>query len=131
MARGSLEETRHLMWLAMCLRYQFLRTFGREVIHNRYTASRPVVTYDDFDAFWNLQSSWVDELRDAAETTRAKLRQNTFRMLREAGLLNKDNRILPVLPSPETTEVIMDASPDLLFSFPIDDAQIQVLRSAR
>lgn len=131
MVSGSFEETRHVMWLAACLRYEFLRAFGREVIHSRYMARRSLLTHDDFDTFWNLQSSWVDELRDSAETTRRKLRQNTFRMLREAGLLTADSHVVPVLPSPAATEVILESSPDLLLSFPIDDAQIELLRSPR
>ncbi len=123
-ARGSVDESRHLLWLAACLRYRFLRDFGREVLWERSVTGRSSLTYADFDTFWNLQSSWVDALRDAADSTRAKLRQNTFRMLREAELLSTDNRVLPSTPSPAAVEVIMTASPELLLSFPINDAQV-------
>jgi Putative inner membrane protein (DUF1819) len=130
-ARGSLDDTRHVMWLAVCLRYRFLRDFGREVIRDRYTSGRSSLSHEDFDTFWNLQSSWVDALRNATASTRAKLRQNTFRMLREAGLLSDDDRVLPVLPSPAVAEVITEVSPELLLSFPIDDAQVAALATVR
>ena len=130
-ARGSLDDTRHVMWLAVCLRYRFLRDFGREVIRDRYTSGRSSLSREDFDTFWNLQSSWVDALRNATASTRAKLRQNTFRMLREAGLLSDDDRVLPVLLSPTVAEVITEVSPELLLSFPIDDAQVAALVTVR
>ena len=130
-ARGSGDDSRHIMWLAACLRYDFLRDFGREVIRDRYTSGRSFINYEDFDTFWNLQSSWVDALRDAAASTRGKLRQNTFRMMREAGLLSDDHHVLPVLLSPSAAAVIVEASPELLLSFPIDDAQIAALRTLR
>lgn len=123
-ARGSVHDTRHVMWLAACLRYRFLRDFGREVVRDRYASGWSSLAYEDFDTFWNVQASWVDALRDAAESTRVKLRQNTFRMLREAGLLSPDDRLLPVVPSPTTAEVVGATSPELLLSFPIDDAQV-------
>jgi hypothetical protein len=128
-ARGSVDDTRQIMWLAACLLYDFLRDFGREVIRDRYTSGRWLVNYEDFDTFWNLQSSWVDALRDAAASTRGKLRQNTFRMMREAGLLSDDHHILPVLLSPSAVAVVVEASPELLLSFPIDDAQIAAMRT--
>jgi hypothetical protein len=130
-ARGSVDDTRQVMWLATCLRYRFLKDFGREIVRDRYTSGRCSVSYEDFDAFWNLQSSWVDALRDAADSTRAKLRQNTFRTLREAGLLSEDDRVLPVLLSQAAAEVIVEASPELLLSFPIDDAQVAALAAVR
>jgi BrxA len=130
-ARGSGDDTRHIMWLAACLRYRFLRDFGREVIRDRYTSGRSVLDLDDFDTFWNLQSSWIDALRDAAASTRGKLRQNTFRMIREAGLLSDDHHVLPVLLSPSAVAVIVEASAELLLSFPIDDAQIAALKTRR
>jgi hypothetical protein len=123
-ARGSVDDTRHVMWLAACLRYRLLREFGRDVVRERYASGWSVLTYEDFDTFWNVQASWVDALRDATDSTRVKLRQNTFRMLREAGLLSTDDRVLPVLPSPAGAEVIMATSPELLLSFPINDVQV-------
>jgi len=126
-ARGSVDDTRHVMWLAACLRYRFLRDFGREVVRERYTSGWSLLAYEDFDTFWNVQASWVDALRDAAESTRVKLRQNTFRMLREAGLLSTDHRVLPIVPSPTTVEVVTATSLELLLSFPIDNAQAATL----
>lgn len=130
-ARGSVEDTRHVMWLAVCLRYRFLREFGREVVRERCTSGRSSLVYADFDTFWNVQASWVDALRDTADSTRAKLRQNTFRMLREAGLLNADGQVLPIVLSPSASEVIMATSPELVLSFPIDDVQLATLTTIR
>lgn len=124
LSHGSVDDSRHLMWLAACLRYRFLRDFGREVVRDRLVSGRGTVEYSDFDTFWNLQSSWVDALRDAADSTRSKLRQNTFRMLREAGLIDDEGRVLPANISPGAAAVAAAAGEELLLSFPIHDAQV-------
>ncbi|MBY6414302.1 DUF1819 family protein [Rhodococcus sp. BP-252] len=123
-AQGSVDDSRQVMWLAACLRYRFLRDFGREVVRERFVSGRGIVAQADFDTFWNLQSSWVDALRDAADTTRGKLRQNTFRMLREAGFLDEADQVLPMNLSPAVVAVVASASDELLLSFPIHDAQV-------
>lgn len=125
-AHGAVTDAGHMMWLAACLRYLFLRDFGRETIRSRYISGAVTLTHGDFDAFWNLQSSWIDELRDAAETTRKKLRQNTFRMIREAGFLDDHDEIQPLVLSPAVAEVVTACGPELLLSFPIDDVQVAI-----
>lgn len=122
-AHGAVTEAAHLMWLAACLRYRFLRDFGRDVIRDKYLSGTITLVYEDFDVFWNLQSSWIDELRDAAETTCKKLRQNTFRMIREAGLIGEDDELRPMILAPAVAEIVAGRSPALLRSFPIDEAQ--------
>lgn len=126
-AQGSVDDSRQLMWLAACLRYRFLRDFGREVVRDRLVSGRSTVEQADFDMFWNLQSSWVDALRDTANSTRIRLRQNTFLMLREAGLLDDQRRVLPTNLSPGVVAVIANAGNELLLSFPIHDAQVAAL----
>lgn len=123
-ARGSVDDSRLVMWLAACLRYRFLRDFGRDVLRDRLISGRPTVTYEDFDAFWNLQSSWVDALRDAADSTKNKLRQNTFRIIREAGLIDDESTVLPVHLSLGVGAVVAATGNELLLSFPIHDAQV-------
>ncbi|MBM4523028.1 DUF1819 family protein [Rhodococcus hoagii] len=124
LSHGSVDDSRQLMWLAACLRYRFLRDFGREIVRDRLVSGRSTVEYSDFDTFWNLQSSWVDALRDAANSTRGKLRQNTFRMLREAGLIDEEGRVLPANLSPGVAAVVVATGEELLLSFPIHDAQV-------
>jgi hypothetical protein len=129
-AHGPVADAAQVMWLAACMRYRFLRDFGREVIRDRYVSGRTLLTYQDFDAFWNLQSSWVDELRDAADSTRKKLRQNTFRMVLEAGFLEQRCEIRAVVLSPAVTEVVLACAPKLLLSFPVDDMQVSMLATS-
>ncbi|MGW5750585.1 BrxA family protein [Nocardia rhamnosiphila] len=122
LAYGAVNDGRHLMWYAACVRYRFLRDFGREVL-----CERPVVTLSDFDTFWNLQSAWVDALRDAAESTRNKLRQNTFRIIREAGYLDSEGQVRQAMPGPTVMGVIRASDPKLLLSFPLDAAHLRTV----
>ncbi|WP_425004478.1 DUF1819 family protein [Mycolicibacterium sp. S3B2] len=125
-AHGTVSDAGHIMWLAACLRYQFLRDFGSEVLRARFNSGQWTLSLQDFDTFWNLQSSWIDELRDAADTTRKKLRQNTFRMLREAGFLTDSGEIRQAVLSPEVAKVVERCSPMSFLSFPIDDIQVEI-----
>lgn len=129
-AHGSVDDARHLMWLAACLRYRLLRDFGSEVLRQRHTTGIHMLSNEDFDAFWNVQSSWVDALRDAADSTRVRLRQNTFKMLHEAGMLDEQSRVQPVLLSPAVAAVVTVVDPKMFLSFPLDDAQVSALLAA-
>ncbi len=122
-ANGSAVDARALMWLAACLRYRLVGDFGRDVVRERLLSGRLLVA-EDFDTFWNQQASWIDALRDAADTTRKKLRQNTFRMIREAGWLTGDGHVREAALSFAAIEVIRDVNPELALSFPLHNAQV-------
>ena len=74
--------------------------------------------FEDFDAFFNRKSEWHDELDQVSASTRDKLRQVIFRMLREADLLTKDKTINTVILSPRLVELIRKNNPDELLLFP-------------
>lgn len=123
-AEGPGAQSRILLWIAACSRYRLLREFGRDVLRDRLVAGRELVQPDDFDTYWNVQSAWVDKLRDAAPSTREKLRQNTFRMVREAGFVGDGGRVVAASPSSEVAEVIGCIDPALALSLPLYDGQL-------
>ncbi|MBT2268268.1 DUF1819 family protein [Rhodococcus erythropolis] len=123
LAGGSVEESRHLMWLAACLRYQFLADFGRDVVRERYAAGA-ALTIADLDTFWDTQSSWIDALRDAKPSTRVRLRSNTFQMLREAEFLDASGLILGAFLSSSVVGVVSACGFDAFRFFPLNDSQV-------
>ncbi|WP_433660731.1 DUF1819 family protein [Nocardia sp. CA-128927] len=126
LAHGAVDDGRHLMWFAACARYRFLRDFGQAVLRER-----PIVTPADFDTFWNLQSAWADALRDATVSTRIKLRQNTFRMIREAGYLDVDGQVRQAQLGSAVVAVIRAADQELFLSFPMDTARLRAVAQQR
>ncbi|GAA1088619.1 DUF1819 family protein [Tsukamurella spumae] len=123
-ADGPGVQSRILLWVAACARYRLLRDFGREVLRDRLLAERPLVEPDDFETFWNVQSAWVDALRDAAPSTRVKLRQTTFRMARDAGFLDEAGRVLAAALTSDTAQVISELDASLVMSLPLHHGQL-------
>jgi hypothetical protein len=122
---GTRVEQKHLLWLAICNRYRFIYEFAVEVVREKFLRFDLTLTYDDFDIFFNNKAEWHPELENLAESTRKKLREVTFKMMREADLLTEDDQILPAMLTPRTVEVIAADSPAHLAIFPISPAEIQ------
>ncbi len=122
---GSQQEQRHLLWLAICKRYRFIYDFAVEVMREKFIRLDFALSYDAYDIFFNDKAEWHAEVAGVAESTRKKLRQVLFKMLREANLLTQEDQILPVVLSPRTLDVIVADDPTYLMVFPIPPAEIQ------
>ena len=94
---GRDDEIRQLLWVAVCRRYQFIADFAREVLHEHFLQFKPEITEDDYQVFFNRKAAWHEELEQLSRISEAKIKQVLFRMMREAGLLDAENRIIPTL----------------------------------
>ena len=122
---GSSQEQSHLLWLGACKRYRFIYDFAVEVVREKFIRFDFGLSYDDYDIFFNNKAEWHPEVEGVAESTRKKLRQVLFRMMRDANLLTVDNQILPAMLTPREIEVIAADSPSYLLAFPTSPAEIQ------
>jgi hypothetical protein len=95
-----------LLWLAACRAYRFIGEFAEEVVSDRFEAFRTDLNYDDFDAFFARKSESVEKLAEISEGTRTKLRAVLFRLMREAGILAPDGRIVGAMLSIRLKELI-------------------------
>ena len=110
LVEGDLEEQRLLLWFAICLDYQFIQDFAIEVLHDRFLVMQRSITEQDYNAFFLHKLDSHPELDKITESTRVKLRTQTFRMMREAGLINKENFIIRVIPSARMARVLKEQS---------------------
>ncbi len=101
----SLEQG-YLLWVAVCRRYRFIADFAVEVLRERYMTLKTDCSHEDFDAFFNGKAAWHAELDRIRPSTRNKLRQVLFKMLREADLLTANNTIAPAMLSPAFLKTI-------------------------
>lgn len=122
---SSLRDRAWLLWVAACRRYAFARDFAREVVREHFLLMRRQLTSADYDAFVNSKALWHAELDSLALSTRRKLRQNLFRMLREAGLVSEQLVIQPVVLPPALAQLLAKRGPDQLLVFPASDAEIK------
>lgn len=98
-AESSFTERCHLMWAAACRRYELIGDFAEEVVRERFLLMTPTLSIEDFERFMRGKSLWHPELDELKPSTRAKLRQNVFRMLHEAGLRSEKGAIVPAVLS--------------------------------
>ena len=125
LCEGTHQEQGYLLWLAVCKRYRFIYDFAVEVLRERFLSMEMQLRYEDYDSYFNNKAQWHEEMEVVTETTRKKLRQVMFRMMREAELLDKNNMIHPVILTPSLLKCICDDSPGHLAMFPMADMALQ------
>lgn len=106
LAESSPTERCHLMWAAVCRRYDLVGEFAEEVLRERFLLMTLALGVDDFERFLTGKSLWHPELDELQPSTRTKLRQSIFRMLHDAGLLAKEGAIIPAVLSARVHEAI-------------------------
>lgn len=121
----SLRDQANLLWVAACRRYPFIREFATEVLREHFLVLRRRLVFADFDHFLNAKALWHAELDDIAKSTQLKLRQNLFRMLREADLLSDQYEIHPAQLSPYLAQLLARQGRQVFLVFPATDNDIQ------
>ncbi len=122
---SSLREQAYLLWVAACRRYTFIRDFAIEVLREQYLLLRRQMSFTDYDSFYNGKALWHAELDDITHSTQLKLRQNLFRMLREAGLVSEQHEIHPAQLSPHLAQLLAKQGRQELLVFPATENDIQ------
>ena len=115
---GAPNEQSQILWFTTCVRYQFIYDFAIEVIKEKYNHMQNEITQLDYDAFFNSKLNWHDELDKLTDSTRYKLRQILFKMLREAEIVDANNCILTTYISPKVQEIIREYDINYLSIFP-------------
>lgn len=121
---GTVRERGYLLWTAACRRYRFIFDFAVEELREYFVTLRQEINLKDFDAFLNGKAVWHEELDSIAASTQNKLRQNLFRMMREADLISPENLIQPVMMTPRLAALLAPRGRDAFLIFPLADADI-------
>jgi len=121
---GTSQEQAFILWVAVCRRYKFIYEFAVEVLREKFLRLQYELTHSDYDTFFNSKTLWNDKIEHLTDSTKGKLRQVVFRMLREAGLLNSKNIINPVILSPIIIKAINSNSRKDLRLFPVNEADL-------
>lgn len=111
-------EQQAIIWLSICRTYRFIREFAIDEINERYKSWRLTLDHAVFDRFFAQKAELDAKLEKLSPSTRLKLRQVLFRMLREAGLVSSDETIQPVWLSGRMKRLIEDRNPRDVQIFP-------------
>lgn len=122
---ANLRERGYLLWAAACRRYAFIHDFAVEVLREHHLLLRRQISFGDYDAYYNAKALWHTELDEIAPSTQHKLRQNLFRMLREADLISDQQHIQPAILSPRLAQLLARRGREELLVFPSTDNEIQ------
>ena len=123
LADGSSRDQGHILWAAACKRYRFIHDFAVEIVLEKFLGMDLLLTRADYDVFFNQKAEWHDEMERIHESTRNKLRQVVFKMLRDSELLSKENMIIPIILSPIVKKNIQDDTDLTLAIFPVADRE--------
>jgi len=115
----NITEQKQILWFIVCKRYQFIREFAIEVIHEKYLAMKSTLEDIDFDGFFIKKADWHPELDDITPSTKTKLKTVMFRMLREVGILSKENAIISSILSVRVANLIKSDTTVGLDIFPM------------
>lgn len=121
---GSVRERGYLLWAAACIRYDFIHEFAVEVLREYFITLRQVLSLKDFDVFFNGKAMWHEELDNTAPSTQNKLRQNLFRMMRDADLISPENLIQPTMLTPRVAALLSARGREAFLIFPLGDTDI-------
>jgi hypothetical protein len=107
-----------LLWLATCRTYRFVAEFSEDVIRDRYFSYQMDLPLSAFDIALANKMEWDEGLAKLSDSTRNKLRQILFRIMREAGILSQENRIQASILSTRLKQMINDNNSTELAYFP-------------
>ncbi len=125
LATGSTQEQYYLLWISICKRHEFIAEFATKVVREKFLRMDLVLDSSDYDMFFEDMAEWHEELDQLAETTKKKLRQVLFKIMREAEILSIDNMIIPGLLTNELATVLAEDDLIWLTVLPVSDADIQ------
>lgn len=118
------QDQAYLIWLAICRHHKFVADFATEVLRERFITFKTDLQYPDFDTFFNRKCDWHSELDSLSDSTKKKLRQVMFKMLREANLLDSNNIIQHTILSPELLSVVSSNGAKDFMYFTVSDGAI-------
>lgn len=128
MASSTGDGRNAIAWLAAIKHIEFVYEFASEVLRAKIEAHDPVLRRSDYESFIAAKAIIHPEIRDLADSSRAKLRQVLLRMLNEAGLLIPGSAlgtITPVILPHAVYQAIIEDAPRWLAGFLVPDDEIR------
>ena len=113
---NRLNERTVFAWLSVCRTYDFVGDFAVESLHEAYVTGQKTYETGDYEKFVYAKLVLHPELDELSDQTYAKVRQIVFKMMREAGYLDKQGTIIPLVMETELMNFIPEG--DLAF-FPM------------
>ena len=122
---GSRQEQLQILWIAVCKRYSFIRDFAIEVIREKFLLMDYALTEEDYTIFFDTKAEWHKELEKLKDSTKKKLKQVLFRILREAEITSEVNIILPSILTKRVARALVSDKSELYIVLPVSDTDFK------
>ncbi len=93
-------------WLSACRAYALVGDFAVEVLHEAYVTGQKELGRGDYEKFVTGKLALHPELDALSEQTYGKVRQIIFKMMKEAGFLDKCGNVIPLVMDPDLVDFI-------------------------
>lgn len=116
---ASYEDRAALMWVAMCRYYALVGEFASEVVRNHFLEGTMKLSYEDYDRYFAMKATWHPELDAISGATYKKLRENLFRAMDEARIIDRGSGMIVPYLMGGALEKMLGGTPASLRYFPM------------
>lgn len=124
---SDLITQKQLAFISVCKTYGFIRDFVIEVIREKFLVYDYQITEGDYISFFRRKCDLHDEMDTLTEMTEKKIKQVTFRILEQAGLIDttKSRIIQPQIIDFKLMNAIVQDNQDWLKVLLVSDIDIE------
>lgn len=128
---GDLQSQKQIAFLAICKAHSFIRDFVVEVLREKFLVFDYQLSEGEYISFLRRKEDLYPEMEELTETTKKKVKQVTFKMLEQAGLIDdvKSKMIQVQLLDDVLIEAIASDDPNWLKVFLMSDTDIANVNS--
>ena len=129
LVHGDLISQRQIAYLSVCKTFFFIRDFVVDVIREKHLLFDYNLTEGEYISFYRRKIDSHPELDELTEITQNKIRQVTFKMLEQVGIIDniKSKTIQPQLLDNKVIQAIVMDNPVWLKIFLMSDMDIDNL----
>lgn len=124
---SDLVSQKQMTLLSVCKSYGFIREFIIEVVREKLLVYDYEINDGDYISFYRRKHDLHDEMDTITELTEKKIKQVTFKILEQAGLINdiKSRIIQPQIIDFNLMKSIVNDNPNWLKVLLVSDADIE------
>jgi hypothetical protein len=124
---GDLTTQKQLAFLSVCKTHAFIRDFVVDVLREKVLVFDYEITEGEYITFFRRKSDVHPEMDDLTDITQNKVRQVTFKILEQAGMIDniKTKNIQPQLLDSQLIKAIISDDSQWLKVFLMSDLDIE------
>lgn len=124
---SDLVTQKQLTLVSVCKAYSFIREFIVEVVREKVLVYDYQITDGDYISFYRRKFDLHEEMDSLTELTEKKIKQVTFKVLEQAGLINdiKNRIIQPQIIDYKLMKALVQDNPNWLKVLLVSDRDIQ------